>query len=346
MIRVLVVDDSRLYRSFLERLLSSDPEIHVIGAVDCGQAALDFLRTHQPDVITMDIQMPDMDGFKITRTIMETNPVPIVIISAIWTPQEVAKTFQAMEAGAVAILEKTPGTNRDEHATSRDELIDTIKQASQAKVKRLRSRSQPQKNTYIPMMDSTTSIPEIVALGASTGGPPAIQLFLKTLPQGFPVPILIVQHISSGFTEGFAEWLRVSTNHRIKIAVHGDSVKDGGVFLAPEGRHMGIHSHGLIYLSDDPLEHLMRPSVSFLFRSVAKNYGKRSVGVLLTGMGVDGALELKQIRDAGGITFAQDAESAIIHGMPGEAIRLGGASYALNPVSIAKRLLAIVDQQT
>ena len=341
MTTVLIVDDSRSVRDYLEHLIGSDPELQIIGKVDNGRQALEFLARQRPDVITMDIQMPEMDGFETTRRIMETNPTPIVIISSLWSPGEVARTFQAMEAGAVSILQKPVGIAQPGHADSREELLASIRQAAAAKVRRLRSlfRDAPQPASRAPASDGTTQSIQVVAVGASTGGPPAIQQLLATLPPTFPAPILIVQHIASGFTSGFVDWLGGTTRLPVRLAEDGQPLLPGQVYVAPEGTHLLFGPRGTAQLSNAPPEHAMRPAVSPLFRSVAQTRGRNGVGILLTGMGRDGAAELKLIRDAGGVTFAQDQATSVIHGMPGEAIKLDACTHILPPQEIAAMLI-------
>lgn len=343
MIKVLIVDDSVVHRNYLTYILSSDSEIQVVGQAANGREALDFLKFNQPDVITMDIYMPEMDGFEVTRRIMETKPLPIVIVSAVWDPMEVEKTFKAMEVGAVSLLEKPAGIGNPNSEKNAAELIAIVKQAAVAKVVRIRSRrisaSAP---VTIPPSQRTQCGIEVVVLGASTGGPAAIQQFLTGLPRDFPLPILIVQHISSGFTRGFVEWLNESSPLQVYVATQGEHIRGGHVYVAPEECQMGVKDRRIIKLREDPPEHFMRPSASYLFRSVLKAFSKATAGILLTGMGIDGAAELKLIKDAGGVTFAQDHDSSIIHGMPGEAIRLGGADYVLPPRDIGSMLTSVV----
>jgi len=344
MITVLVVDDSAVVRKHLEHILSSDPGIQVIGQAANAQEALGFLESRRPDVITMDIQMPEMDGFEATRRIMETKPVPIVIVSAGWNPMEVEKTFQAIEAGAVTLLEKPAGVGSPDFAKNAAEFNAAVKQAAAANVTRIRPRGPAAPAVRaVRLVQGKRRAVEVVALGASTGGPTAIQQFLAGLPREFALPVLIVQHISKGFTRGFVDWLNGSSPLPVYVATQGEHISGGRVYVAPEESQMGVnHGRSTIKLTEDPPEHSMRPAASYLFRSVARAFGSAAAGILLTGMGVDGAAELKLIRDAGGITFAQDRDSSIIHGMPGEAIRLDAADYVLPPGDIASVLVGVV----
>jgi len=346
MIKVLIVEDSAVVRQFLEYVLNSDPEIQVIGAARDGEEALELVKEKKPDVITMDINMPRMDGFEATRRIMESFPTPIVIVSASWDAREVETTFRAMEAGAVAAVPKPRGGNHPELEPDVRELIQTVKLMSEVKVVR-----------RWPARKSTPTVPqtldargkgargdiEVVAIGASTGGPIPIQTILSGLPEEFPAPILVVQHISRGFVPGFTEWLSSSSRLKLKVASDGDLLDRGRVYIAPDGLHMGVRDGSRIELSSDEPEHSVRPSVSYLFRSVAKTYGRKSAGVLLSGMGIDGAEELKLMRDKGAATFVQDEKTSVVWGMPGEAVRLGAAQYVFPPYKIAGALISLAN---
>ncbi len=338
-VRVLVVDDSPSVLDLLTYILNSDPGIEVIGTALTGKRALKFLETTAPDVITMDMEMPEMDGLKTTRIIMETNPVPIIIVSASWSPSEVTDTLRAMEAGAVAILEKPRGIGHPEHNRMAIELVNTVKNLSQVKlvrrwpkIRQIREKALP----VLPDLEKDREEIRIVAIGSSTGGPVALQAILSELPENLPVPVLIVQHIAAGFLNGLKEWLNRSTGKKVTVASDREKLLPGHYYLAPNNFQMGIQNSGMIKLSDsDPLT-VHCPSVSFLFRSVAETYGKHAIGVLLTGMGKDGAGELRMMRNKGAVTIAQDEATSVIWGMPGEAVRLGGAKYILPPVAIAR----------
>ncbi len=339
MISVLIVDDSGVVRANLAHILGADPKIQVVGSVSGGKEALAFLERQKPDVITMDIQMPEMDGFEVTRRIMESTPVPIIIISALWAPREQASSFKALEAGAVACMPKPPGIGDRNYTEAAAELVAAVKQMSEVKVVRRWPKRPCAPAAGLPVPPPLKRQIQIVALGASTGGPPAIQQFLAQLPADFPLPILMVQHIAPGFVRGFVDWLNTSSPVPVYLATHHETIWKGRVYVAPDDLQMGVADGGQIVLSAAPPEYYLRPSVACLFRSVAETYGSAAVGILLTGMGMDGSAELKKIRDAGGVTFAQDKASSIVHGMPGEAIRLGAVDYVLPPAAIAQTLV-------
>lgn len=345
-IKVLVVDDSAVSRASLVHALQSDPAIEVIASVHSGLEAIAALGRQRPDVVTMDIHMSGMDGFETTRQIMETRPLPIVIVSGSYHPTEVERTFRVLEAGAVAAIEKPPGVRHPNHEAAVLKLINTVKAMAEVRVVRRWAKQRMEARGAVPVVvlpESTAGV-RLVVIGASTGGPPVLHTLLAGLPKPYPLPIVIVQHISAGFVQGLADWLNTTTGMPVRLARHGEEVQPGTAYIAPDGSQLRIECNGRLFCGQEPAEHGLRPSVSFLFRSVSHNFGAQAVGVLLTGMGRDGAEELKLMRDKGATTIAQDAESSIVHGMPGEAIRLGAATHVGNPVRIVALLQSLVAQ--
>lgn len=342
MIRVMVVEDSPLIQEFLVHVLSSDPAIQVVGIARSGEEALEVVARTRPDVITMDIHLPKMDGFDTTRRIMETNPTPIVIVSGSWNPQEVSGTFRAMEAGALAALPRPQGAGHPEHKSTTGELIQTVKLMSEVKVVRRWARLRPGVTVGPPALEEDFGRRpvdvRVVAVGTSTGGPLVLRTILSGLPKDFSVPLLIVQHMAAGFIRGFADWLAQDSRLPIHVAANGEHTLPGHVYLAPDDFQMTVGMGGRIILTKDEPEYGLRPSVSCLFRSVKEVYGQNAVGVLLTGMGKDGAEELRLMKEKGAITIAQDEESSVVHGMPGEAISLGAVNYVLSPERIVAAL--------
>jgi two-component system chemotaxis response regulator CheB len=347
MINVLIVDDSRVSRELLGHILTSDPDIRVIGHAVDGEEALAFVAKEKPDVITMDISMPKLDGIGATRKIMETRPLPIIIVSGLWNPAEVATTFRAMEAGAVALVEKPGGPGSPKAKEQASSLIQTVKNMAEVRVIRRRAKRDGDPAPPLPIPTHPASAEakpgnsSIVAVAVSTGGPPVLRTLLLGLPPNFGAPILVVQHMAPGFLPGLAEWLN-SCGCSVEIAKHGRVPKPGWTYLAPDDYQMGLDPGGAICLSLAPPEHGLRPSASYLFRSVTEVFGSRAIGVVLTGMGRDGADDLKRMRDAGAVTFAQDQESSVVHGMPGAAINLGAAIHVLPPEKIAVALGQLV----
>jgi two-component system chemotaxis response regulator CheB len=345
-INVLVVDDSRVARLLLVHLLEADPQILVAGAVNDGQAALDFVIQNKPDVVVMDIHMPHLDGFEATRRIMESEPMPIIICTATTDTKEVATTFRMMEAGAVACVAKPVTREHPDFEKLATNLLQTVKLMSEVKVVRRwpRSRLAAPPASAVQLAESKIAPAgfRLIGIGASTGGPPVLQTILASLPKDFPVPILIVQHIARGFLPGLVEWLNQTTGWQVHVAAHGTCPLPGHAYLAPDDFHMGVTASGRIILSQEEPENGLRPAVSYLFRSLVEACGPNAVGVLLTGMGKDGAPELKLMKDGGATTIAQDRESSVVHGMPGEAINLGGATHVLSAEKIAAMLSTLV----
>lgn len=325
-----------MVRELLVHILSSDPDIQVVGTAHDGAQALDAVARYRPDVITMDIHMPHMNGLEATRRIMETDPTPIVIVSGSENLGEVVTTFDAMEAGALAVLPRPPGMAHAQHEAIARELVQTVKLMSEVKVVRRwpRVRREAAHAAGMGLTHETAKI-RVVAIGASTGGPPALQTILAGLPKDFPAPVLIVQHMAAGFIAGFVEWLAHSANLPVHLAANGEPILPGHAYVAPDGFQMKVARGGTIALTRDEPENGLRPSVSYLFRSIAETYGCDAIAGLLTGMGRDGAEELRRLKERGAVTFAQDKDSSVVHGMPGEAIKLDAAMFILPPDKIA-----------
>ncbi|RFC35112.1 MAG: two-component system, chemotaxis family, response regulator CheB [Candidatus Nitrotoga sp. SPKER] len=349
MIKVLVVEDSPAVREFLVHILGSAPGICVVGTANNGEEAIEAVERLQPDVITMDIHMPIMDGLEATRQIMETHPTPIVAVSGNTDLNDVAMMFRITDAGALAVLRRPAGMGHPDFESSVKELIQTVKLMSEVKVVRRWSRVQREATIFSRLVERDLehmSIKvEVVALGASTGGPSVLQTILTALPKSFPTPVLIVQHMTSGFTQGFVEWLSLSSVLPIHVARHGEIIISGHAYVAPDEYHMKVERGGKIVLTQEALENGLRPSVSKLFRSVADTYGSNALVGLLTGMGRDGAEELKLLKDKGAVTFAQDKDSSIVHGMPGEAIKLNAATLVLPSEKIASLLTSLTNRK-
>lgn len=349
-VRVLVVDDSAVVRELISHVLSADPQIEVVGSAGDGVEAMDAIRLTNPDLVTMDVNMPHLTGLEATRRIMETRPVPIVIVTGCSRNMETAAAFRLLEAGALAVLAKPPGPGDHGYEAAARELVQTVKTMAEVKVIRRWPR-QAHAPGPGPASLRPTDAQKIagdmkaVVMGASTGGPVAIKTILASLPRDFPVPILIVQHIADGFTSGLVDWLRQACAFDVRLAVDGQRIGAGAAYLAPDGKQMSLTAEDRIGVTAGTPENGHRPSVSHLFRSAADTLGHRAVGVLLTGMGRDGADELRRMRSRGALTIAQDERSSVVHGMPGEAISHQAATHVLAPLEIAALLTTLANHR-
>jgi len=331
-VRVLVADDSEIFRELLSKVIASEPGFEVVAAAGDGNTAAAMARELKPDVITMDLNMPDADGFSGIARIMAETPTPILVLTA--DRQEVVG-FRALSLGALDILEK-PAASADlgdygQVLRSRLRLLAGVKVIRH--LRGLRER----RVAGAP----TPGRADVVVIGASLGGPRALATLLRGLTRDFPAPIAIVQHIADGFTEGLASWLAQESRLDVREAEDGEPLRAGRVLLAPTGRHLVI-SKGRAHLSDAPPVDTFRPSVTPLFLSAARSYGGRCCGVILTGMGRDGADGMKALKEAGATTIAQDEATSAVFGMPRAAIELGAVDRVLSLEEIPRALLEVV----
>jgi two-component system, chemotaxis family, protein-glutamate methylesterase/glutaminase len=333
----LIVEDSLTAQQLLTQILNSDPEIAVIGTALDGDEALKFLNKAKPDVITMDFHLPGDNGLKVARQIMETKPVPIIIVSATWTDDQFSCAFELMDAGAVGTVRRPAGPGHPDYEATSSALRQLVKSMSEIKVVKRSARFKPKSgdSALIPQLGQ-----KVVAIGASTGGPPVLATILSSLGDSYPYPILIVQHIGGVFLDGLVSWLRTKCSLPIEVGKAGTVLQGGHVYIAPDGLHMGVTGGDQIFLSDDDACHGVKPSADFLFRSVAQSYGPRAIGILLTGMGADGAEGLSIMHKKGAVTIAQEKLSCAVFGMPAEAIRLEAAQFVLVPEKIGQSLIA------
>jgi two-component system chemotaxis response regulator CheB len=348
MIRVLIIEDSPTVRMVLSALLSSDPEIRVVGTAADGAEGVRQTHALKPDLITMDVHMPVMDGFEATRQIMAERPTPIVVVSSVVGSVDAQASFKAIQAGALDVVEKPAGAGTADFAKIRQRLLTTIKLMAEVKV----VGRQCTPSALRPALPAAPALPRlargrppaIVAVGSSTGGPAALHTLLKALPATFPLPILIVQHMTVGFTQSMADWLQSACARPIQLAQHHQRIVGGSVYFAPDEQHLEVVRRGVMGLSRSAPVSYVRPSATVLFDSVARIYGDEAVGVLLTGMGDDGGIGLKTIRDKGGATLAQDEASCVVYGMPKLAVELGAAEEVLPPAAIASRLVTLAQR--
>ncbi|MCW8130062.1 MAG: chemotaxis response regulator protein-glutamate methylesterase [Planctomycetota bacterium] len=329
-VRVLIVDDSAVVRDMLTKELARDPKLEVVGAAPDPFVARDMIVRLKPDVLTLDVEMPRMDGISFLRKLMQHYPMPVVIFSSL-TNRGGELALEAIDAGAVEVMCK-PGSAYDV-GDLYVELIDKVKAASRVSVTR---RNVPVTAPSAPArLSLARTTHKIVAMGASTGGTQALQDVLTALPANAP-GIVIVQHMPEHFTRSFAERLNALCEIEVKEAEDGDTVAPGRALIAPGNYHMLLQRSGAVYrvgIRSGPLVSRHRPSVNVLFKSAAQYAGRNAVGVLLTGMGNDGAEGLKAMRDQGAETIAQDEASSVVFGMPKAAIELGGATY-VSPLNL------------
>ncbi|PRC95173.1 chemotaxis-specific protein-glutamate methyltransferase CheB [Solimicrobium silvestre] len=338
-LRVLVVEDSLTVRKRLCEVLSMDPDIILVGEAEDGKQGIELCMALRPDVISLDMMLPVMSGLAATEYIMAYCPTPILIVSSSFNRGEIFKTYEALAAGAVELMEKP--TDQDGEGEWERRYIAMLKLVARVKVvTHLRGRKGALQEpapalapvpVFIPTLASQPRMPcamRLVAIGASTGGPSALVNVLRALPADFPLPVLIVIHISEPFETAFAEWLDAQTPHKVRIASEGQLLNKPGVFIAPAEHHLIVRDRRL-HITNDPERYSCRPSVDVLFESVALDYGASAVACLLTGMGQDGARGLLALHQAGGITIAQDEASCVVYGMPREAALLGAAQRVL-----------------
>lgn len=332
MIKVLIVDDSAFMRKALTSMLQEDPEIKVVGTARDGLEALQMIQELKPDIVTMDVEMPRMDGITALKEIMSKNPVPVIMVSSLTT--EGAKvTLEALELGAVDFIPKNLSELSVNIVKIKGMLIDKIKTiARRGVVRRRPSIRASEPKVEVPKVEipkariSSERKVGIVSIGTSTGGPKALQEIIPKLPKDFPVPIVIAQHMPPNFTKPFAERLNQLSQLSVKEAEEGETIKVGMVYVAPGRGHMRLKRRGIetyITISEDREEFIYRPSVDALMLSVAECFPGRSLGVILTGMGNDGAKGAKKIKETGGRVFAQNEETCVVYGMPRAVVEAG-----------------------
>ncbi len=333
-LRVLVVEDSLTMRERLLEVLRADPQIEVVGQASDGREAIELCQQLRPDVVTLDMVLPVMSGLATTEYIMAYCPTPILVVSSSFNRGALFKTFEALNAGAVEVMEKPRVDEVDEEWNAR--LLSTVKLVGRIKViSHLRAKLDR------PRLDSPSAAPlpaigvarghSLVAIGASTGGPAAVCELLRALPANFPLPIFLVIHVGKMFGDGLCDWLRGESPIPVAHARDGEAIPSVGnsrVLMAPADRHLSLQG-GKIRLTSAPERHSCRPSVDVLFESVAREVERSAIACLLTGMGKDGAQGMLAIKRAGGLTLAQDEASSIVYGMPREAAQLGAADHIL-----------------
>ena len=346
-IGVLIVEDSEVVQQLLQHIIGDDPRLEILAVASSAEEALEVLQRVTPDVISLDIRLPGMNGFEATRRIMREKPTPIVVCSASVESEDLKITMNALRVGALAVVEKPVGTTRVEYERLARTLCTQLAIMSEVKVVRQRTfadSTPASRRTVEPNTRSNSGAGgplRILGIGASTGGPNAVVRVLSDLGQRFPLPVLLVQHMMPSFLAGFASWLDSVTPCRAVIARNGEVPVPGTVYLAPPEYHLQIEAER-IRLTQDPPVSAQRPSATLMFRSMARAVGVSGLGILLTGMGDDGADGLLELRRAGGYTIAEHESTAVVYGMPKAAFDRGAVCECLPLTDIAPRILGLV----
>lgn len=340
-IKLLIIDDSAIVRKVLSQELSKYPDIEVVGTAPNPYVGRDKIISLEPDVITLDIEMPRMDGITFLRKLMKYYPLPVIVVSAL-TPRGSGMSLEALEIGAVDVVSK-PGGSYTVGDISQD-LAQKIRVAARANVRN--RRGERESESAMPEVATALSKTsnKVIAIGASTGGTEALKKVLTRMPANAP-GIVVVQHMPANFTTAFAKRLNETCAVSVKEAEDNDAVTPGRVLIAPGNYHMIFRRSGARYyveIKDGPMVHHQRPAVDILFKSTARYAGSNAVGVILTGMGTDGAQGLLEMRQAGARTLAQDEQSCVVYGMPKEAVKIGAAEKELPLGSIADEILRMV----
>jgi len=348
-VRVMIVEDSRVVREYLQHVIGRDRRLEVVAAVKSAEEALRVLRRAAPDVISMDIRLPGMNGFEATRQIMAQQPTPIVVVAASVEAEDLKISINALRAGALAVVEKPVGASHADYEAMSSQLCTRLFIMSKVKVIRQRFQPRPRAAEKLARVPRTrppgdsrpATAPRMLGIVASTGGPHAVERLLTQLGPDFPLPVVLVQHITTSFHAAFVEWLDEVCPLPVVVAEEGVRPKGGVVYVAPADCHLRVGAERLLFDRGEPVS-LQRPSGTVLLQSMAESLGPQALGVLLTGMGDDGAEGLAAIRRAGGPTIAEDESTAVVYGMPAVAVRLGAVCDSLPLHDIPGRVLELV----
>jgi two-component system chemotaxis response regulator CheB len=344
-IRVMIVEDSRVVREFLIHMIGADPRLEVVVAVETAEEALRVLDHVSPDVISMDIRLPGMNGFEATQLIMTRKPTPIVVVSASVEAEDLKVSMNALRAGALSVVEKPTGLAHADYELLAARLCNQLVLMSKVRVIRQRIdrgvRFAPERPVAASDIQRPVAPFRMLGVVASTGGPAALVHLLGALRGDFPLPIVVVQHITASFLDGFATWLGSVCPLAVRIAKDNELAAPGTVYLPPADRHLRVEGLRLRVDVGAPVS-LQRPSGTVLLASMAQSLGSSGLGVLLTGMGEDGAVGLRELRQAGGYTIAEDESTAVVYGMPAAAVRLGAVCESLPLHEIGARVLELV----
>lgn len=349
-IRVLVVDDSAFMRKAIRRMLSGAPDIEVVGTAEDGRDALEKISALKPDIVTLDVQMTGMDGLTALKRIMSECPTPVLMLSSL-TQQGAETTLKALELGAVDFIDKTRTESSMDITLLANELIIKVRTIAGVDIGKMKtqqlggpsSRGEEHPGTgRLPQRTPRQAKIDVVAIGTSTGGPPALQSLIPRLPSDFPAGVVVVQHMPPGFTRTLADRLNAQSSIRVSEALEGDLVVPGRVLVAPAGRQFQLlkrNGQYVVRLDSQPSEALHRPSVDVMMQSVAKACGRRCLAVLLTGMGSDGAVGMRAVKEAGGRTLAESEETCIVYGMPKSAVEEGAVDEVVPLYDMANMIL-------
>ena len=343
-VRVMVVEDSPVIQHLLGFIISADPRLEVCGTFPSGEAAIAAIARLHPDVISMDIRLPGMDGLEATRVIMSRHPTPIVVIADAVEDRSLHISMNALRSGALSVVEKPAGFAHADHAAIADTIRTQLYIMSQVPVIRQRDIGGRADAAEPPVVDDRGRVrPTMAAIVASTGGPAALARVLGGLPPAFPLPVLVVQHMGPAFMAGFAAWLDSIVPQTVAVAVHNEAPRAGHVYVAPGDQHLSVAADGSLRLGHEPPMNGQRPSGTILFQSMARMLGPRGLGVLLTGMGEDGAEGMLAMRRAGAMTITEDESTAVVYGMPATAVRLGASGLALPLGRVAGAMMRAAD---
>tara|TARA_B100000929_G_scaffold291178_1_gene288803 strand:+ start:8618 stop:9664 length:1047 start_codon:yes stop_codon:yes gene_type:complete len=332
-IRLLIVEDSPTVCVYLGLIFAEYDDIEIVAVAKNGREGINFTIDFRPDIVLMDLHMPEVDGFAATHEIMSRCPTPIIIITATGDPQDKFLSIKALECGAVGLLEKPAGLNHGNSKKQVTHLINHIRALSDVKTVQFRRKYKTHQKKDLEREIKRTH--SIIAIATSTGGPQALAKILTNLDDTFPLPILLVQHIAPDFANGFAEWLQSVTKLKVIVAKGGERIYSGKVYLCTNDSHIGITSNERIFLSSSPAINGFRPSANYLFESVGRALGDKSLALILTGMGNDGIKGLTSLKQAGGYVVAQDESSSVVFGMPKAAIdaNLADDIFELNEIA-------------
>jgi len=343
MIRLLIVEDSTTVIGYLEYIFSNDNDIEVVGTARNGKDAVEFVKKNKVDIITMDIDMPVMNGFQATKIIMSENPVPIIILTSSRNAKNDETSIEALASGALTILQKPFGIGHGQESIRTSNMLKMVKTFSKVKViTRKYINNIPAKKPIALSNSTNKQVKEAqlkgkkyILIGISSGGPQVLSKIFSGISDNFPLPIIVVQHITKGFINTMVSWLNSSLNLNVKIADNNEFMRPGHIYFAPDNENIGIKGNK-IELTKCNLDLKICPSVKYLFESVSDRQAKDVIAMILTGMGSDGSAEIKKLKYNGAVTIAQDKQSSLVHGMPGEAIKSGGVNYILSTDEISK----------